>query len=175
MMSYPIEFCGNCGVGQKTKEDNPYFCDYYSPEGEKTGRRCVSWTPAHYLHHERVVYICSPMRPHWAGELGRQQIQKNLRRAAAYCRAAVESYAIPICPHLYFSSFLDEINPSDRNVGMEMGIAILKLCDELWVFGEPSEGIKAEIEAAKDYRLVVNYIPQSVVEKLNKEAERSQE
>lgn len=67
------------------------------------------------------------------------------------------------------------MNPSDRNVGMEMGITILKQCDELWVFGEPSEGMKAEIEAAKDYRMAVNYIPQSVVEKLNKEAERSQE
>lgn len=165
-MSYPIEFCGNCGVGQKTKEDNLYFCDYYAHGGDKTVHRCASWTPAHYLHHGRVVYICSPMRPHWTGELVRQQIQKNLRRAAAYCRAAVESYA-----------FLDEMNPSNRNIGIEMGIAILKQCDELWVFGEPSEEMKAEIEAAKDYCMAVNYIPlpQSVVEKINKEAERSQE
>lgn len=168
-MSYPIEFCGNCGVGHKTKEDNPYFCIFYSPEGEKAGRRCVDWTPAHNLHHERVVYICSPMRPHCAGEIGRQQIQKNLRRAAAYCRAAVASYAIPICPHLYFSAFLEDMNPSDRNIGMEMGVAILKRCDELWVFGDHiSEGMKAEIELAQKQKMPIIKISQEQVNEIIK-------
>lgn len=168
-MSYPIEFCGNCSVGHLTKEMNPCACDQYAP---CKGRRCSNWKPGHYLHYDRVVYICSPMRPHWSGDLGRKQIEQNLQRAAAYSRAAVDSRAIPICPHLYFSRFLEEMNPSDRNIGMEMGVELLKLCDELWVFGEPSEGMKAEIEAAKDYNMVINYIPKSTVEKLNEEAER---
>lgn len=157
--TYPIQFCGNCGIGQKTKEDNPCYCDYYSPSETN---RCCSWTVGHFLHTERVVYICSPMR---GTELGPADeiIKSNLRKAKAFCEAAVQSHAIPICPHLYFSIFLDDRNPSQRSIGMEMAIELLKKCDEIWVFGEPSEGMKAEIEEAKSLCLPVIYVAQETI------------
>lgn len=150
---YPIEFCGNCGVGQRTKEDDPFSCDFYSPGQNK---RCSSWTPGHFLRYERVVYICSPCNPRATGELGRRVLEQNLRNAECYCRAAVDSHAVPIAPHLLFTRFLDEFNPSDRNIGLECAIQILKQCDELWVFGDRiSEGMKAEIEMAQDMNMPV--------------------
>lgn len=137
---YPIEFCGNCGIGQRNKEENPCFCDYYSP-GIGTDNRCTSWTPAHFLHYERVVYICSPMKGN---------IAENVRKAQAFCAAAIASHA-----------------------GIEMGIELLKKCDEIWVFGEPSEGMRAEIEEAKSLRLPVVTVPQSAINKILKKENES--
>lgn len=162
--TYPIEFCGNCGIGQRTKEDNPAFCDYYSPGSVS---RCASWTAAHYLHYERIVYICSPMRGNKLGPT-KETIERNLQRAKAFCAAAIASHAIPICPHLYLSPFLDEITPSGRNIGREMGMELLRRCDEIWVFGEPSEGMRDEIEEAKSLRLPIVEIPQSVINQIIK-------
>lgn len=34
-------------------------------------------------------------------------------------------------------------------MGLHMGTEMLRLCDELWYFGEPSEGMTAEIELAR--------------------------
>ncbi|MCD8308909.1 MAG: hypothetical protein LUD19_03560 [Clostridia bacterium] len=161
---YPIEFCGNCGIGQRTKEDSPYYCNYYS-EGKEC--RCTSWTPGHYLHYERIVYICSPLKGDKLVPL-REAITRNLKNATAFCNAAIESYAVPICPHLYFSQFLDDLNSSERNLGMEMGVELLKKCDEMWVFGKPSAGMRAEIEIAESLRIPINYIPQKTIDRILK-------
>lgn len=47
-----------------------------------------------------------------------------------------------------------------------MGIELLKKCDEIWVFGEPSEGMRAEIEEARSLRLPVVEIPQSAINRI---------
>ncbi len=38
-----------------------------------------------------------------------------------------------------------------------MGAELLKECSELWVFGQPSEGMKEEIELAKRIGIPVRY------------------
>lgn len=154
-MKPTIEFCGNCGIGALNHRTAPGVCDYYSPGTQK---RCNSWTKAHFIKRERVVYICSPLRG---------DIEGNLRRAAAYSRAAVESHAIPITPHLFFASFLDDTKRTDRAAGMAMGIELLKKCDELWVFGNPSEGMAAEIAEAERLQIPIIYVPEETVRELN--------
>lgn len=42
---------------------------------------------------------------------------------------------IPIAPHVYCTQFLDDTIPQEREAGMELGIALLDMCDELWVYG----------------------------------------
>lgn len=163
-MSYPIEFCGNCGTGQASLYMNPCTCDYYSPGEEK---RCNSWKPGHFIQTERVVYICSPCRPRFAGDMGREELQENLRNAEAYCLAAAHSHAIPIAPHLLFTRFLDEMTPSDRNLGREMGMELLKRCDEVWVFGERvTEGMWDEIAAAKRMGKPIVRVPQDKADEI---------
>lgn len=154
-MKPKIEFCGNCGIGALNHRTAPGACDYYTPGAQK---RCNSWTKAHHIKRERVAYICSPLRG---------DIEGNLRRAAAYSRAAVESHAIPITPHLFFASFLDDTKRADRAVGMAMGIELLKKCDELWVFGKPSEGMAAEIAEAERLQKPIIYVPEDTVRELN--------
>ena len=77
---------------------------------------------------KRLVYICSPCR----GE-----VEKNIIKAQGYCREAVELFpdVIPIAPHVYFTQFLNELEPAERAEGMEMGIALLDMCSEIWVYG----------------------------------------
>ena len=100
-------------------------------------------------------------------------IAENVRKAQAFCAAAIASHAIPVCPHYFFSKLLDERYPADRNLGIEMGIELLKKCDEIWVFGEPSEGMRAEIEEARSLRLPVVEIPQSAINRILKENENN--
>lgn len=99
---------------------------------------------------KRFIYICSPLR----GEM-----EKNIIKAQGYCREAVELFpdVVPIAPHVYCTQFLDDTNPQDRAVGMELGIAMLDMCSELWVYGieNPSEGMKAEIAYAKEHGIPV--------------------
>lgn len=99
---------------------------------------------------KKLVYICSPCR----GE-----VEKNIIKAQGYCREAVELFpdVIPIAPHVYFTQFLNERELAERAEGMEMGIALLDLCSEIWVYGieNPSEGMKAEIEYAKEHGITI--------------------
>lgn len=93
---------------------------------------------------DRLVYICSPYR----GEM-----EKNIIKAQGYCREAAEHWpdVVPIAPHVYCTQFLNDTIQTERDLGMELGIAMLDMCDELWVYGiqNPSEGMKHEIAYAE--------------------------
>ena len=102
----------------------------------------------------RLVYICSPLR----GDL-----EKNMKKARSYCREAMENNpdVVPVAPHIYCTQFTDDTVPAERMAGMEMGIALLSKCSELWVYGieNASEGMKAEIEYAKQHKIMVKAMP----------------
>ncbi|MEG1562132.1 MAG: DUF4406 domain-containing protein [Bacteroides sp.] len=97
---------------------------------------------------KKLVYIASPYR----GDR-----KRNLRKAEKYTRAALDAGAIPITPHLFYSTVLNDDNPEQRERGMAAGTALLLRCDEVWAFGEPSEGMKAEIAAAEQAKIPVKY------------------
>lgn len=85
----------------------------------------------------KLVYICSPLRGN---------IIKNKHNAKRYSRQAVLENVLPITPHIYFTQFLNDKKEKERKLGMSMAIDLLKICDELWVYGKPSQGMKKEIE-----------------------------
>jgi hypothetical protein len=120
-------------------------------------RDCFKKAELPFKLNGRIVYIASPMRG---------DIEGNLKRAAAYCHAAAEAGVIPIAPHLYFSSYLDDRIPEERATGMEMGLQILRRCDELWVFGIPTEGMKAEIELARELNIPINYFDDAAINRI---------
>lgn len=99
---------------------------------------------------KKLIYICSPCRG---------DVEKNIRKAQEYCREAVQLFpdVIPIAPHVYFTQFLNELEPAERVEGMEMGIALLDMCSEIWVYGmeNPSEGMKAEIRHAHENGITI--------------------
>lgn len=150
-----IEYCGNCYTGAETKDEYPGSCPFYRKTSDK---HCANHVLLPYKTDEsRMVYIASPMRG---------DIDGNLKKAAAYCRAATEAGVIPIAPHLYFSSYLDDRIPEDRTAGMQMGLDILRRCDELWVFGEPTEGMRGEVKLAKSLKIPIVHIPQHTINQI---------
>ena len=86
----------------------------------------------------KKVYICSPLKG---------DIENNIIKARGYCRDVLFNYGcIPIAPHIYFTQFLDDTKETERLTGMKAGMELLPMCDEIWVYGTPSEGMKAEID-----------------------------
>ncbi len=95
----------------------------------------------------RYVYICSPYR---------DNPRVNIMRARKYCKLAVSKGRIPLAPHLYFPQFLSDVN--EREIAMKMNFELMKICDEIWVFGDQiTEGMAAEIEQAKQGNCRLRY------------------
>lgn len=97
-----------------------------------------------------MIFICSP----YAGDTVR-----NILRAQQYCRKAVDEGYMPIAPHLFYPQFLDDGDPEERERGLRMGLSLLDLCDEVWVFGEPSAGMQKEIDYAVKHNIPILYFP----------------
>lgn len=100
-----------------------------------------------------MVYICSAYRG---------DVEENERKARKYCRYAVDKGVIPIAPHLLLPQFMKE--ETERELAMFMDIAILSKCKELWVFGEPTEGMQNEIAYAGRKQIAVRYFDETMKE-----------
>ena len=88
-----------------------------------------------------IVYICSPYSGDVAG---------NVAAARRYCRFAVDKGFIPIAPHLLYPQLLNDDDPSERELGLFFGNALMSKCAEVWVFGSRiSSGMETEIKRAK--------------------------
>ena len=99
------------------------------------------------IRQNRFAYICSPYR---------DNPRVNVMRARHYCKFAVSKGRIPIAPHLYFPQFLSEAD--DREKAMDMNFELLKLCGDVWVFGDKiTEGMEAEIAHAVRLRKKIRY------------------
>lgn len=93
------------------------------------------------MRRKPFIYICSPLKG---------DIERNIKKAIGYSRFAYIKGGIPLVPHAIFTTFLDDEILDERNAGIDMGIALLTKCDEIWVFGERiSGGMQAEIAVAK--------------------------
>ena len=95
-----------------------------------------------------LVYLASP----FAGDT-----ERNIERARGYCRFAVSKGCIPIAPHLHYPQFMDDDDKEQRELGMFFALVLLGKCDELWVFGKPSEGMSREIAKAKKRGIPIKY------------------
>ncbi len=101
---------------------------------------------------KKIVYVCSPLR----GDM-----QKNLQAAAGYCQEVRQAGFVPYCPHLFYSTFLDDTIPTDRADGIDMGLTFIRErmdpdTDELWVFGaRVSEGMAGEICEARSRKITI--------------------
>ena len=99
--------------------------------------------------YRRKVYVASK----YAGDIG-----LNVKNAVRYCRYVINQGYIPIPSHLLYPQILDDSNPAERELGLQFGLALLAICDEVWVFGEVSKGMAVEIEEAARLRKPVKFI-----------------
>lgn len=139
---------------------NLYNCEgYFSPteytaftrleKQEKAAAKAAAFRP--------IVYICSP----YSGNT-----EKNTENARKYSRFAVDNHCLPITPHIYFTQFMDDNIPEERDTAIFMNWVLMSKCAELWVFGEIiSEGMKAEIERARRKHLKIRYFTEEMEER----------
>lgn len=94
-----------------------------------------------------MVFGCSPYRGN---------IERNVANAKRFARFIAMCGYSPVMPHLLFPQFLDDGKAKELIKGIELGIAQMKQCDEMWIFGTKiSSGMEYEIEKAKDMNIVV--------------------
>ena len=96
----------------------------------------------------RKVYVAS----RYAGD-----VTRNTAAAIGYCRKVIQDGYMPIASHLLYPQILDDNNPVERELGLSFGLALLQVCDEVWVFGKVTKGMAGEIEEAKKLKKQIRY------------------
>lgn len=98
----------------------------------------------------KIIYVASP----YAGD-----IQKNTEFAKRACRHVMNEGHSFFAPHLLYPNLLDDSQPRERQLGIDMGLAMLEHCDELWCYGERiSHGMMQEIAVADSLGIPVRRV-----------------
>ena len=107
------------------------------------------------------IYVCSPYKG---------DIETNTEAAKQYCRYISKRGSHPLCPHIYFTQFLNDDVPEERNAGMAHALAWLDDCDRMYIFLNDnrtvSEGMQKGIEYANDHNIPIRFI---TLDEVNKE------
>ena len=104
---------------------------------------------------KKLIYIASP----YAGD-----VEKNIEFARAACRHCMAQGNVPVAVHLLYPQMLDDSNPEERALGLELGREVLARCDELHVYGEQiSSGMAAEISLAWEMNIPVTTVASKLV------------
>lgn len=96
----------------------------------------------------RKVYVSS----RYAGD-----VDANVADAITYCRRVIDEGYMPVVSHLMYPQILNDNDPNERDLGLMFGLALLRMCDEVWVFGTVSPGVAQEIEEAKRLKKQIRY------------------
>ena len=103
-----------------------------------------------------LVFICSP----FAGD-----VAANTANAIRYCQFAVRQNMAPFAPHLLYPQFLDDRDPTQRELGISLGLAWLRKCDVVWVFGNRiTDGMKREIRSAVKHGMRIKHFNNNLEE-----------
>lgn len=98
----------------------------------------------------KIIYVASP----YGGD-----VKKNTEFAKKACRHVMEQGHAFFAPHLLYPDLLDENQPKERQLGIEMGFAILQNCGELWCYGNHiSQGMMMEIEEARQIGIPIRRV-----------------
>ena len=95
----------------------------------------------------KKVFICSPYRGN---------VEKNVECARKHARMAAICGYCPVASHLLFPQFLNDSDPDERILGISLGVELMKLCDEVWIFGSLiSNGMAFELQKVRELGLPV--------------------
>ncbi len=101
-----------------------------------------------------LVYIISP----YAGD-----IETNVAFAIRCCQMAIQQGYTPIAAHLLYPQILDDQEPKERAIGLELGLDILRHCAAAWVCGTRiSSGMEGEIQEAQQQGIPIRYVEEII-------------
>lgn len=83
------------------------------------------------------------------------QSARNFHQRMLICRYVFEQGGVPLNPFMMFGYYLYEL--VERNAVRNGNNNVLASCDEVWVFGDISDGVAAEIEMAEQQGKPLRY------------------
>lgn len=103
----------------------------------------------------KYAYVCSQYRADT-----KEELQRNIDHARKVCKSVAALGYVPVAPHLYFPQFLDDNEPEQRKIGLEMALKLLRKCSIVFVVSVPgldvSEGMHEEIHEATQQGIPVH-------------------
>ena len=75
-----------------------------------------------------------------------------------------QTVRIPASYTCFIAAILDDGVPEERKLGTDMGLRILKVCEEVWVCGsELSSGMEQEIRAARQLQIPLRRVSEQEI------------
>ena len=102
------------------------------------------------------VYIISRYRAK-----NERRIEFHKEVARYFCRKIIDEGNVPVAPHIYYTQFLDDYYPDDRQIGVELAIQDLRSSDKfllVMIDGVISEGMANELEEVSRLGLPGNIV-----------------
>jgi len=95
------------------------------------------------------------------------QSARNFHQRMLSCRYVFEQGGVRLNPFMMFGYYLYEL--VERNAVRNGNNNVLAHCDEMWVFGDISDGVAAEIEMAEQQGKPLRYfdisgLPEKIIE-----------
>jgi len=103
----------------------------------------------------KKIYVCSPLSaPSWL------EIHNNMENARHYVGAVSRIFKCrALATHAYLPLLLDDNNPEERAIALDMGLRILGICDALIVCGKRiSHGMAGEIRKAMELGIQILFL-----------------
>ena len=125
---------------------------------DPTAGAAVSQVMKEYRKEQRRKFATKNRRKIYVASKYAGDIQTNIENAVWCCRYVIDRGYMPVASHLLYPQILNDTISRERELGLMFGLALLAICDEVWVFtagGEVSSGMAKEIEEAKRLGILV--------------------
>ena len=93
------------------------------------------------------VYICHP----FSGDVVTNQ--EKVRRICEDLKREGNGDILPVAPHIYLPEFVDEFH--ERDIAIRFCLSLLECCSLVYVYGEPTEGMREEVAYAESKGITV--------------------
>lgn len=99
---------------------------------------------------KKRIFVCSRL----SGDF-----EKNIENVKRYCLYVADRGFAPFAPHLFCTQFLSDKNLEHRRLGIDIGLAFLSTCSEMWAFFENiefwSNGMQIEREFSEKNSIII--------------------
>lgn len=132
---------------------------YKNSEGyaDPTAGSAMSRIMKEYRQQQKMRYAGKNRRKIYVASKYAGDVDANVAATITYCRRVIDEGYMPVASHLLYPQILNDSDPKERDLGLLFGLALLRMCDEVWVFGTVSPGVAQEIEEAKRLKKKIRY------------------
>ncbi len=125
---------------------------YYDPTAGEALGRIMREKHRKQDKYRRKVYVASKYKG---------DTENNVKAAIGYAHIVIEKGYMPVVSHLMYPQILNDNDPEERKLGLAFSLALLRMCDEVWVFGDVSSGMALEIKEARRLQKKIKFIKET--------------